>query len=333
MAEPNKKRRVVLPVLSGLGGGELGQVAELAREVGAIKGVIHEFGDRLGALDTKVSAVLEKCLQILDAVMMTVPQYKDPLSTSVLFNSAISSKEVGLQGVHTPVEGVTQSSQIIRLNREDSYPEGSWLGDPHSPDERVRVPLTPQQLHQLDSGSQAPEKLALSLLEALFPRSVLATSNLTGRGKHKKKQLDPLFIFGIYCHLRYKFGIQERDWARIRNNMDAKCRFFWSRRNKGFPLGGNNRRMDQGKEEEEEGEEDVCKIEVGEPSYLLQSVWDGHGTLVAVEEGQEEVYQLDTQNLVLGEELMMSGTVMVTTHNQQVIHRSPQHGHSDPPDD
>jgi hypothetical protein len=33
---------------------------------------------------------------------------------------------------------------------------------------------------------------------------VLAASNLTGRGKHKKQQLDPLLIYGDYCHLRWR---------------------------------------------------------------------------------------------------------------------------------
>lgn len=260
---------------------------------------MDNFGTKLSAMDVKITTVLEKCLQILDAVMMTVPQYREPSSQTVLFNSATSSKEVSLS---RPVEGVTESSQIIRLNREDSHPDG-------------RVP---RNWHWL------------------FWRHCSQ-----GRGKHKKKQLDPLLIFGIYCHLRYKYGIQERDWVRIKNNMDAKCRFFWSRRNKGFPLGGTSRRMDHFKQEEEEEEEEETSKEeegVGEPSYLLQSVWDGHGTLVAVEEGQEEVYELDTQNLVLGEELMMSGTVMVTTHSQhtgsvllsEVVHRASERDEDGP---
>jgi hypothetical protein len=42
-------------------------------------------------------------------------------------------------------------------------------------------------------------------------------------------------------------------------------------------------------------------------------VWDGQGTLVVVGVGREEVYRLDTQDLVLAEELMLEGArVMVT---------------------
>ena len=50
-----------------------------------------------------------------------------------------------------------------------------------------------------------------------------------------------------------------------------------------------------------------------EPSYLLQPVWDGQGTLVVEEEGREEVYRLDTQDLVPGEELMLEGPRVIVT--------------------
>jgi hypothetical protein len=50
-----------------------------------------------------------------------------------------------------------------------------------------------------------------------------------------------------------------------------------------------------------------------EPSYLLQPVWDGQGTLVVEGEGREEVYRLNMQDLVLGEEMMLEiARVMVT---------------------
>lgn len=39
-----------------------------------------------------------------------------------------------------------------------------------------------------------PEKMALTLLDSLFPREVLAVSNLSGKGKHSKRQLDPLLV-------------------------------------------------------------------------------------------------------------------------------------------
>ncbi|CAM9183065.1 unnamed protein product [Lampetra fluviatilis] len=45
-------------------------------------------------------------------------------------------------------------------------------------------------------------KMALTLLDHLFDREVQATSNLSGRGHHGKKQLDPLMVDGIRCVCR-----------------------------------------------------------------------------------------------------------------------------------
>jgi len=133
----------------------------------------------------------------------------------------------------------TESCQVLTLNCEDYHPSGSWLGNPIQPEQRVRVSLKPGDLANIEKQATSPEKMALALLEALFSREVLAESNLSGKGKHKKKQLDPLLLFGIYCHLKYVFNIKEQDWARIKQNMDAKCRFFWSRRHRGLSLGGS----------------------------------------------------------------------------------------------
>lgn len=36
--------------------------------------------------------------------------------------------------------------------------------------------------------------MAVTLLDYLFPREVLAVSNLSGKGKHRKRQLDPLMV-------------------------------------------------------------------------------------------------------------------------------------------
>ena len=43
--------------------------------------------------------------------------------------------------------------------------------------------------------------MALTLLDYLFDRETQAYSNLSGLGKHGKKQLDPLMIYGIRCEL------------------------------------------------------------------------------------------------------------------------------------
>ena len=192
----------------------------------------------------------------------------------------------------------------------------------------MRVKINELEMDNLNTHCTTPEKMALTLLESLFSRDTLAQSNLTGRGKHKKKQLDPLLIFGIFCHLKYMFNIQETDWSRIKNNMDAKCRFFWSRKCKGLPLGGNRneREADEGgRLEQQEGTE----VQTQYPSYSMYSVLDeqGQARLVTVGGEGESVYQLDTGEFVtevqgqeqfgdegeLGEDSLICGTVLVSS--------------------
>ncbi|XP_039287084.1 protein BANP [Nilaparvata lugens] len=131
------------------------------------------------------------------------------------------------------------SIQAITLNTETDYPDGCWLGDENNPEARVRVPITPTQLVHIDTHCTTPSKMAIVLVDYLFPREVLAISNLSGKGKHCKKQLDPLMIYGIRCHLFHKFNITEKEWYRIKQNIDSKCRSAWHRKAKGMFLGDN----------------------------------------------------------------------------------------------
>ena len=152
-------------------------------------------------------------------------------------------------------------------------------------------------MDNLNTNCTTPEKMALALLEIFFSIKSLAQSNLlTGRGKHKKKQLDPLFIFGIFCHLKYRFNIQEADWARIKNKMDAKCRFFWSSNCKGLTLASE---LEEGRRLAQEIPERTV-VQAQYPTYSMYSVWDGQGharLVTGVGEG-EYVYQLDTGEFV-----------------------------------
>ncbi|KAF6019716.1 BANP [Bugula neritina] len=145
----------------------------------------------------------------------------------------------------TPGGNVT----LITLNNEDDYPSGVWLGDETNPELRVRVPITPSDLLHIHSNCRTPEKMALTLLDYLFDREIQATSNLSGTGKHGKKQLDPLKIYGIRCHLIHKFNIREQDWHRIRLNIDSKCRTAHRRKMRGQPMIVKNFK-DSGKDEE-----------------------------------------------------------------------------------
>uniref|UniRef100_A0A3Q0QPM2 Protein BANP n=1 Tax=Amphilophus citrinellus TaxID=61819 RepID=A0A3Q0QPM2_AMPCI len=129
-----------------------------------------------------------------------------------------------------------QNVTLITLNSEDDYPTGTWLGDENNPEMRVRCPISPADMLHISTNCRTAEKMALTLLDYLFHREVQAMSNLSGQGKHGKKQLDPLMIYGIRCHLFHKFGITESDWYRIKQSIDSKCRTAWRRKQRGQSL-------------------------------------------------------------------------------------------------
>ncbi|XP_041651859.1 protein BANP isoform X2 [Cheilinus undulatus] len=130
----------------------------------------------------------------------------------------------------------TPNVTLITLNSEEDYPAGTWLGDENNPEMRVRCPVSPADMIHITSNCRTAEKMALTLLDYLFHREVQAMSNLSGQGKHGKKQLDPLMIYGIRCHLFHKFGISESDWYRIKQSIDSKCRTAWRRKQRGQSL-------------------------------------------------------------------------------------------------
>ena len=227
----------------------------LCNEVRSLKDSMEMYNNRMSAIENKMTCVLDKCVEIFDKISYVENSLEkrpsEAGSRNVLFNSKLATKSQSLSGqmtasdedqVEDPASNArmfTESSQIIRLNDEADHPSGSWLGNPALHEARVRVPIRSYELDNINITNTAPEKMALALLDHLFSRDTLAESNLTGKGKHKKKQLDPLFIFGIYCHLQYVFNIDESDWVKIRNNMDAKCRFLWTRKSKGLSLGAS----------------------------------------------------------------------------------------------
>uniref|UniRef100_A0A3Q3E144 Protein BANP n=1 Tax=Labrus bergylta TaxID=56723 RepID=A0A3Q3E144_9LABR len=93
----------------------------------------------------------------------------------------------------------TPNVTLITLNSEEDYPAGTWLGDENNPEMRVRCPVSPADMIHITSNCRTAEKMALTLLDYLFHREIQAMSNLSGQGKHGKKQLDPLMIYGIRC--------------------------------------------------------------------------------------------------------------------------------------
>ncbi|GFQ69740.1 hypothetical protein TNCT_134031, partial [Trichonephila clavata] len=96
-----------------------------------------------------------------------------------------------------PAIPVSSKVTFITLNREEDYPNGTWLGDPDNPERRVRCHISPAYLFHIHTTCTTAEKMALTLLDYLFDRETQACSNISGMGKHKKKQLDPLFVYGI----------------------------------------------------------------------------------------------------------------------------------------
>ncbi|XP_034735071.1 protein BANP isoform X2 [Etheostoma cragini] len=151
-------------------------------------------------------------------------------------DSGSEASDTVSNGGHSSNAQNGQNVTLITLNSEDDYPEGTWLGDENNPEMRVRCPVSPADMLHITTNCRTAEKMALTLLDYLFHREVQAMSNLSGQGKHGKKQLDPLMIYGIRCHLFHKFGITESDWYRIKQSIDSKCRTAWRRKQRGQSL-------------------------------------------------------------------------------------------------
>ncbi|KAJ7311839.1 hypothetical protein JRQ81_006151 [Phrynocephalus forsythii] len=169
-----------------------------------------------------------------NTIVVKVPGHEDSHnedgeSGSEASDSVSNSGQLGNQNIGSNVT-------LITLNSEEDYPSGTWLGDENNPEMRVRCPITPADMLHISTNCRTAEKMALTLLDYLFHREIQAISNLSGQGKHGKKQLDPLMIYGIRCHLFYKFGITESDWYRIKQSIDSKCRTAWRRKQRGQSL-------------------------------------------------------------------------------------------------
>ncbi|KAL5021168.1 hypothetical protein ScPMuIL_000323 [Solemya velum] len=142
----------------------------------------------------------------------------------------------GLNSMDNSMPNLGPNVTLITLNTEEDFPSGTWLGEESNPEMRVRCPITPSDLLHIHSNCRTAEKMALTMLDYLFDRETQACSNLSGMGKHGKKQLDPLMIYGIRCHLIHRFGITEIDWHRIKQNVDSKCRTAFRRKQRGMSL-------------------------------------------------------------------------------------------------
>lgn len=169
-----------------------------------------------------------------NTIIVKIPGLEDSHTEDVESGSETSDtvSNSGQSGGQNLAPNVT----LITLNSEEDFPNGTWLGDENNPEMRVRCPITPADMQHVATNCRTAEKVALTLLDYLFHREIQAVSNLSGQGKHGKKQLDPLMIYGIRCHLFHKFGITESDWYRIKQSIDSKCRTAWRRKQRGQSL-------------------------------------------------------------------------------------------------
>ncbi|XP_051787429.1 protein BANP-like isoform X4 [Erpetoichthys calabaricus] len=191
-------------------------------------------GSPLGATQTwnKVRCTVPGRRQ--NTILVKVPGPEDSHNEDVESGSE-TSDSVSNSG-QTSGQSVGNNVTLITLNSEEDFPNGTWLGDENNPEMRVRCPISESDMLHISSNCRTAEKMALTLLDYLFHREIQAVSNLSGQSKHGKKQLDPLMIYGIRCHLFYKFGITESDWYRIKQSIDSKCRTAWRRKQRGQSL-------------------------------------------------------------------------------------------------
>ncbi|XP_076307802.1 protein BANP-like isoform X2 [Tachypleus tridentatus] len=209
----------------------------------------HTVSQRLDSIENRLECVTTSCKALEEKLEVLEAAWKESSSTQHFISTAgetmnyckfcycegspgsVSSEE----SEHCAVS-LGSSVTFITLNSEVDFPNGSWLGDENNVELRVRCHITPSELFHINNTCTTPEKMALTLLDYLFDRETQACSNISGTGKHRKRQLDPLMVYGIRCHLIYKFGISPVDWMRIKQNLDSKCRTAFRRKQKGLPL-------------------------------------------------------------------------------------------------
>uniref|UniRef100_UPI0037E80ECA protein BANP isoform X2 n=1 Tax=Semicossyphus pulcher TaxID=241346 RepID=UPI0037E80ECA len=202
----------------------------------------------------------------------------------------------------------TPNVTLITLNSEEDYPAGTWLGCENNPEMRVRCPVSPADMLHITTNCRTAEKMALTLLDYLFHREIQAMSNLSGQGKHGKKQLDPLMIYGIRCHLFHKFGISESDWYRIKQSIDSKCRTAWRRKQRGQSLAVKS--FSKRTPREGGGAEETAHIETATPQTLHYTLANQQVQFHRIgEDGQVQVIpqgQLHIAQVPQGEEVQIT---------------------------
>ncbi|XP_038068019.1 protein BANP-like [Patiria miniata] len=235
---------------------------ENARSAGedSIKAILFNMNDticrRLDSMERQLTSLQSTCIKMgrkVDSLNLTVSRALAKMKdneTVIETNGDLSLNNAVVVGIPSEEEhkeisspkasrlqrNLNRNVTLITLNTEDDFPNGSWLGDEANLECRVRCGISPTDMLHVMQTSKTPEKCALKLLDFLFDRETQATSNLSGTGKHGKRQLDPLMIYGLRCHLIKHFAISDPEWHRIRMNIDSKCRTAFRRKQRGLPL-------------------------------------------------------------------------------------------------
>ncbi|OQR68140.1 protein BANP-like [Tropilaelaps mercedesae] len=201
-----------------------------------------ELLDRLGVLENRVATLGDRCRRLEDrsrgcrcCARLCDPPDEAP-SEFRANGAGGKSADIELGKDGSPYFVHNGSVLLSSLNSHSDYPQGSWLGDDSDPRRRVRVPIEPKVLLNANSTCRSPEKMALKLLDLLFDREVQANGNISGSSKYGKQKLNPVFIYGILCHLVYLFKITAADWERIKLSIDSKCRSALRRKRKALEI-------------------------------------------------------------------------------------------------
>lgn len=203
--------------------------ANLAKHL--LVNIAHAVCSRLDVIDDQLEGICEstKCLEdqlheLVGAQQQTCLKHR---SSSL---SARKQRKKESESMNSP------AVNVIHLNKEEDIPDGSWLGDENNPCKRVRVCISPRQLERINLSCTSAIKMALLLLDYLVDRNTQAVSNVNGTGKLGKHRLDPLVMYGIYCHLEHRFRITTKDWKRIQVHIDSKCRSAYRSKSRGLPF-------------------------------------------------------------------------------------------------
>uniref|UniRef100_A0A3P8W4E4 Protein BANP n=1 Tax=Cynoglossus semilaevis TaxID=244447 RepID=A0A3P8W4E4_CYNSE len=270
---------------------------------------------RLEGIESKLEALDATCKALGRKLDTTMPCSKSPIQVPMVAGSPQGATQTwnkvrcDIVSNGGQSNNASQNITLITLNSEDDYPEGTWLGDENNPQIRVRCPVSPADMLYISTNCRTPEKMALTLLDYLFHREVQATSNLSGQGKHGKKQLDPLMIYGIRCHLFHKFTISESDWYRIKQSIDSKCRTAWRRKQRGQSLAVKSfsKRTPRSSATEEGITEEAAHIETAAPQTLHYTLANQQVQFHRIgEDGQVQVVSLHIAQVPQGEEVQIT---------------------------